>query len=72
VGILGFNLLRSVGGEFVAVNQEFLFAEYAGANLGASYTYVDTGLPAGVYTYTLEVVMLDGRVEWYGPVVVEL
>jgi uncharacterized repeat protein (TIGR01451 family) len=72
VGILGFNLLRSVGGEFVAVNQEFLFAEYAGANLGASYAYADAGLPAGVYTYTLEVVLLDGRVEWYGPLVVEL
>jgi uncharacterized repeat protein (TIGR01451 family) len=71
-GILGFNLLSSVGGEFVAVNQEFLFAEYAGASLGASYAYVDTGLPAGVYTYILEVVMLDGRVEWYGPLVVEL
>jgi hypothetical protein len=61
-----------VDGEFVAVNQEFLFAEYAGASLGAAYTYVDAGLPAGVYTYILEVVMLDGRVEWYGPLVVEL
>ncbi len=71
VGILGFNVLRNVGGEFVAVNPEFLFADYAGANLGAAYTYVDAGLPAGVYTYILEVIMLDGRVEWYGLLVVE-
>jgi len=72
VGILGFNVLRRVGGEFVAVNPEFLFAQYAGASLGAAYTYVDADLPAGVYTYTLEVVLLDGRVERYGPVSVSV
>jgi hypothetical protein len=65
-------LLRSVGGEFVAVNQKFLFAQHAGASLGAAYTYVDAGLPAGVYTYILEVVMLDGRVERHGLVSVSV
>ena len=30
------------------------------------------GLPAGVYTYRLEVVMLDGRVERYGLVSVSV
>jgi hypothetical protein len=71
-GILGFNVRRSVGGEFVVVNKELIFAQHAGASRGAAYTYLDAGLPAGVYTYTLEVVMLDGRVERYGLVSVSV
>jgi len=67
VEILGFNVLRQTGdGEFEMVNEEFIFAEYAGADRSASYAYLDEGLPAGVYTYTLEIVKLDGRVERYG------
>jgi hypothetical protein len=65
--ILGFNLLRSdAGGGFVAVNDAFIFAEYAGADFGASYGYLDAALPPGIYAYTLEVVKLDGSVERYG------
>jgi len=73
--ILGFNLLRSdAGGDgstelaevFVAVNDHFIFAEYAGADFGASYGYLDAALPPGLYAYTLEIVKLDGSVERYG------
>ena len=65
--ILGFNLLRSdAGGGFAAVNDAFIFAEYAGADFGASYGYLDAALPPGIYAYTLEVVKLDGSVERYG------
>ena len=65
--ILGFNLVRSgAGGGFAAVNDAFIFAEYAGAGFGASYGYLDAALPPGIYAYTLEVVKLDGSVERYG------
>ncbi len=67
VEMLGFYVLRQTdGGEFVAVNEAFIFAEYAGAGQGASYAYVDAGLQAGTYTYTLEVIKLDGSSERYG------
>ena len=59
--IIGFNVLRMAeGGAFVLVNAEFIPATYAGQGAGATYTLRDDGLPAGAYTYRLEVVGLDG------------
>ena len=65
--ILGFNVLRqAAGGEFELVNEEFIFAQYAGSGNSAAYEFLDGGLPPGAYTYTLEVMHLDGGVERYG------
>jgi hypothetical protein len=59
--ILGFNLLRiSNGGEPVAANADLIFAEQAGATLGAQYHFIDSGAASGTYTYVLEVLQLDG------------
>ena len=47
--IAGFNVLRKAGaGEFVVVNSELLFAQNAGSNQGATYSFTDTtaGAPA--------------------------
>jgi hypothetical protein len=64
--IVGFNVLRQVeGGEPVQANAELIFAEHAGANLGASYYYTDSGLPAGTYMYVLQIIRLDGTSETY-------
>ena len=42
--IVGFNVLRSAdGGEPVAVNAELIVAQYAGADSGAAYSFVDSG-----------------------------
>ena len=69
VDMLGFNVLRSENphGTFVAINEEFIFAELAGGAGSAAYTYVDKHVLAGkTYYYTLEIVHLDGQVERYG------
>ena len=59
--IIGFNVLRMAeGGAFVLVNAEFIPATYAGQGAGAAYALRDDGLPAGAYTYRLEVIGLDG------------
>jgi len=67
--VLGFNVLRGeAGGEWVLLNQEFIFAQYAGAGRGAVYTYQDDAVISGItYEYVLQVVTTDGRVEQYGP-----
>jgi uncharacterized repeat protein (TIGR01451 family) len=65
--ILGFNVLRRTGkGRFERVNDSLIFARYAGADAGAAYNFVDSGVPTGHYTYVLEIVRLDGGVERYG------
>lgn len=68
--VVGFNLLRRVDGSpWVAVNEQFVFAEYAGSQQGAPYAYLDKEVtPGTTYEYMLEMVKRDGRVEWYGPV----
>jgi hypothetical protein len=59
--IIGFNVLRMAeGGAFELVNAEFIPATYAGQGAGATYALRDDGLPAGAYTYRLEVIGLDG------------
>jgi hypothetical protein len=64
--ILGFNILRQAAdSETVQANAELIFAEQAGANAGAGYSYVDGGLPDGTYTYILQIVRLDGTSENY-------
>jgi hypothetical protein len=71
VDTLGFNVLRSENphGTFVAINEEFIFAERAGSASSAAYTYLDKHVVAGqTYYYTLEIVQLDGQVERYGMV----
>lgn len=77
---LGFNLLRSLaeatgrGGQpaFVRANAGLIPARYAGADQGASYSYLDGRLAAGTYTYILEIVRLDGTIERYGLVTIRL
>ena len=65
--ILGFNVLRKSGhGQFERINGSLIFARNAGADIGASYRFIDRGLSDGVYTYQLEIVRLDGGVERYG------
>ena len=60
--IIGFNVLRMAeGSAFEPANAEFIPATYAGQGAGAAYTLEDDGLPAGAYTYRLEVIGLDGR-----------
>ena len=65
--ILGFNVLRSDGrGGFVRVNDSIIFARNAGADMGASYHFIDRRVSGGVYTYQLEIIRLNGGVERYG------
>jgi len=79
-GLLGFNLLRSLAEAvardgrpaFVRVNTALIPAQAPGADLGGTYAYQDDGLAAGTYTYLLEIVRLDGRVERYGEAAVAI
>ncbi len=65
--ILGFNILRKSGdGSFERVNDSLIFAQNAGADAGASYRFVDRSVSDGEYAYQLEIVRLDGGVEYYG------
>lgn len=69
VDMLGFTVLRSENpnSAFVAINEEFIFAERAGSASSAAYAYWDKHVVAGkTYYYTLEIVQLDGQVERYG------
>lgn len=66
VNILGFNVLHSTwdDGELRMVNPELIAAEHAGANTGASYTYLSKRVISGGSSwYVLEVIHLDGRAE---------
>ena len=57
----GFNVLRQAGdGELTTLNSELLFAQNAGMNQGAAYSFIDTTAPEGVLIYVLEAVKLDG------------
>lgn len=47
----------------ITLPPEIIAAELAGTAQGTTYRYADRGLPAGTYTYTLEVIRLTGRVE---------
>ena len=70
--LAGFNIRRKTGvGEPVILNSELLYAQNAGANLGAAYSFVDPAAPAGVLTYVLEAVRLDGSVEAVGQIEVK-
>ncbi len=67
--VLGFNVLRSEApdGDFVAVNEELIFATKSGSGGGAAYAYRDEQVAGGkTYYYALEIVKLDGRRERYG------
>ena len=71
--ILGFNVLRSVeGGPFVQINASIIFARHAGANASGLYSFHDRGLPGERVTYILEIIHLDGSVERYGQVMIEM
>ena len=62
--IAGFNVLRKAGaGEFVVVNSELLFAQHAGSNQGATYSFTDAQPGDGRLTYALQVKRLDGSGE---------
>ena len=70
--LAGFNIRRKSGaGEPAILNSELLYAQNAGANLGAAYSFVDPAAPAGVLTYVLEAVRLDGSVEAVGQIEVK-
>jgi len=69
VDLLGFRLLRAEApnGDFVALNEELIFAERSGSDGGAAYAYFDEHVTAGkTYRYVLEIVKVDGQVERYG------
>ena len=53
------------------LNGELLYAQNAGANLGATYSFVDPTAPAGLLTYVLEAVRLDGSVAAVGQIEVK-
>ncbi len=60
--ILGFNIYRDDGRTSPrALNSDLIAAELAGANQGRQYRHTDRPPAAGRYSYTLEVVRLDGR-----------
>ena len=64
--VLGFNILRKRNnGAFQRINGEALFAENSGSSAGAPYRYADMNLAAGIYTYALEIVQLDGQAARY-------
>jgi hypothetical protein len=67
VDMIGFNIWRYTGsGAAQKLNSTLLSAQHAGQALGASYSFVDTGAQAGQhYTYLLEIVTSDGRLERY-------
>ena len=62
VQILGFNVLRRVSDvAFERVNEEFIWAQYSGADQGAAYALRDEEVASGMtYEYELEVVPLEG------------
>ena len=69
VDMLGFTLLRDRGdGNLEVVNSDLIFAQNAGANQGASYSFTDEGLQPGAYNYILAVVKPDGSVVRHEPV----
>ncbi len=70
--VAGFRVLRRLvgGAAYEAATAEVIAAEYAGANQGARYRYVDAAVPAGAWEYALEVLLLDGRTEQVGPTAV--
>ena len=71
--ILGFNVLRrGEHGRFERVNTDLIFARNAGADLSAGYSFSDSGLSTGRYTYAVEIVHLDGGVYRYGTTTVSL
>jgi hypothetical protein len=71
--IAGFNVLQQApDGQFVAVNAELIFAEHAGAASGTRYELQAPDLAPGDYSYTLEVIRLDGTTQRLGPVVVSI
>ncbi len=71
--ILGFNVLRRVGGSRLqSINEEIIAAEYAGSNQGTTYTFTDPAAPAGIYVYVLETIHLDGRSIQSSPIIVRV
>jgi len=67
LNVIHFNVLRASGGcEYEAVNAEPILAQYAGADQGAAYAYLDEAVESGTtYDYVLEVVRPDGGVEHF-------
>ncbi len=61
-GIIGFKVLRQADGadRFETLNSERLLAAHAGQNTGAAYTFLDSGVQSGAYTYRLEAITPDG------------
>ncbi len=64
--LLGFNVLRMrEDGLYEVLNEEIIVAEYAGADQGAAYAYLDGTVQPGVtYKYALEFVQSDGNKKW--------
>jgi protocatechuate 3,4-dioxygenase beta subunit len=60
--IVGFNVLRSVAGQFTKENDTQIAAQKAGASSGATYEFVVPATPAAEI-FRIEVVLGDGRVE---------
>jgi len=65
--LVGFNLVRSSGGETARVNSKLIPAKARGAAAGRRYSLLDRGVRSGQsYTYRLQVVHLDGSRTWAG------
>ncbi len=69
VNVLGFNVQRmDETGQFVTINKDLIGARRSGAELGDLYDWIDDDVTPGErYTYRLELLMLDGRRDYYGP-----
>ncbi len=71
--ILGFNVLRSADdGGFEIINNEFIYARHAGADMDAAYRFNDRTAFDGRHTYILEIIRLDGSVERYGQTMIHI
>ena len=71
--VLGFHVLRRIdGGPFEQITAAPIFARYAGADRSGHYSFQDRGVSGGQVTYVLEIIHLDGSVERYGQVVIDM
>ena len=70
VNVQGFNLYRRLNPDdaWIQVNDQLIQAANLGGFGSASYTWLDTGVQAGLlYEYLLEEVDFSGKTHQYGP-----
>lgn len=73
--VVGFNVLRSRGEDqpYIRLNSTLIPAQASGTVTGARYSFTDTTVEqAGRYLYMLEMILLDGSTQRFGPVAVQI